>query len=116
MLLFVLTLFTSSSDREVQNILAFSLSTAEQSLNETQPHVVTKLVEGRRKRLKLLEFTLSGRMRDIDQRSAETCVVNSTHLEAFHKKAVDNCKTAEGMTKAATDKVFSVLKDTPPVH
>ena len=50
-------------------MLIFSIGTAEQSLNESQPHVVVKLVEGRKKRLKLLESTLAGRMKDIDQRS-----------------------------------------------
>lgn len=96
--------------REVQNVLIFSIGTAEQSLNETQPHVVVKLVEGRKKRLKLLENTLIGRMKDIDQRSAETCAVNTAHLEGFQKKAVDNSKVAETMTKAAATKLLDILK------
>ena len=75
-------------NKEIQNALSFSLSTAEQSLQESQPHVVTKLVEGRNKRLKILEKSLHERKRDLDQRSAETCAVSSAHLDGFQVKAV----------------------------
>ncbi len=88
----------------------FSINTAEQSLNEAQPHVVAKLVEGRKKRLKLLEHSIGGRMREIDQRSKETCAVNSAHLEGFQKKASDNSKVAELMTKAAVAKLTDMLR------
>ena len=88
----------------------FSLNTAEQSLAEAQPHTVAKLVEGRNKRIKLIEHSYKGKMKDIEQRSAETCAVNSNHLENFQKKAIDNEKNAEAMTKNATDSLLAALK------
>ncbi len=48
-------------------------------------------------------------MKDIEQRSVETCAVNSSHLEQFQKKALDNEKNAEGMTKAATAELVKLL-------
>eukprot|EP01034_Spumella_vulgaris_P022863 gene22863-29040_t len=96
--------------KEVQSILIFSINTAEQSLSESQPHVVAKLVEGRKKRLKLLEHTIGGRMREIDQRSSETCAVNSAHLEGFQKKAQENSRVAELMTRAAAAKLADMLR------
>lgn len=75
-----------------------------------QPQVVTKLVEGRKKRVKMLNQALDLRKKDIDQRSAETCAINSTQLETFQKKAITNCKNAEVMTKSATDKLKELLK------
>ncbi len=68
-----------------------------------------KLVEGRAKRIKFLESGLKGKMKDIEQRSAETCAVNTSHLEQFQKKALDNEKNAEGMTKLATDELVRLL-------
>jgi hypothetical protein len=101
--------------REVQSILTFSLSTAEQSLNEVLPHVVVKLVQGREKRLKLLEQTTNGRRRDLDQRSADTCAVNSAHLDGFQKKAATNNAAAQEMTHAATRRLLSILQiEGPP--
>ena len=99
----------------MQNILAFSLSTAEQSLNELQPHAVMKLVQGREKRLKLLEQSNHGRMKDLDQRSADTCAVNSAHLDGFQKKAVANNAIAKEMTHEATKKLLNFLKDDTPL-
>lgn len=96
--------------REIQNVLTFSINTAEQSLAESQPHTVAKLVEGRNKRIKLIEHSYKGKMKDIEQRSAETCAVNTSHLEQFQKKAIDNEKNAEAMSKNATESLLSVLK------
>lgn len=96
--------------REVQNILCFSLNTAEQSLTDTQPHVVVKLIEGRNRRLKSLDFLLSNKMKDIEQRSIETCAVNTTHLEAFSKKALDNSLLADEMTQISFDRLNQILK------
>jgi hypothetical protein len=94
----------------VQNILNFSLSTAEQSLTEVLPHVVVKLVQGREKRLKLLEHTTGLRKKDLDQRSADTCAVNSAHLDGFQKKAVANNAAAKEMTRVATAQLLNLLK------
>lgn len=96
--------------REVQGILTFALSTAEQSLNDVQPHVVVKLVQGREKRLKLLEQATQGRRRDLDQRSADTCAVNSAHLDGFQKKAATNNVAAKEMTHAATKRLLGLLQ------
>ena len=81
--------------QEIQNVLSFSLKTAEQSLAETAPHVVQKLHEGRDKRLKLLEKSQAERRRDLDQRSSQTCMVNSEHLQGFNKKAKVRKEAAE---------------------
>lgn len=72
--------------------------------------MVAKLAEGRRKRLKLLEHTMAGRMRDVDQRSSETCAVSSAHLEGFQRKAQENARVAEEMTRAATRKLADMLQ------
>jgi hypothetical protein len=116
-MLSLLGCITSFRDnREVQGILTFSLSTAEQSLNDVLPHVVVKLAQGREKRLKLLEQTTNGRRRDLDQRSADTCAVNSAHLDGFQKKAATNNAMAKEMTHAAVKKLMSILQpEAPPV-
>jgi GTPase Era involved in 16S rRNA processing len=85
--------------KELCNILSFSLNTSEQALKETQPHVVDKLVEGRTKRILALEKINKERKKDIDQRSAETCAVSSTHLESFSVKAQTKYDAAEEVTK-----------------
>jgi hypothetical protein len=72
--------------------------------------VVSKLEEGRTKRIKLIDQTYKGKLKDIEQRSLETCSVNSTHLEAFQTKAMDNQANAENMTKNATNELLTVLK------
>ncbi len=83
--------------KEIVNIITCSLNTAEQSLSETQQSMVAKLIEGRTKRIKLIEKQTQERSKDIDQRSMETCVVSSQHLEGFQKKASDK------LVKAAED-------------
>jgi hypothetical protein len=95
----------------VQNVLTFALKTAEQSLGENQPQVVTKLVEGRTKRIKLIEQTYKGKLKDIEQRSLETCAVSTSHLEVFQTKAIENQQNAENMTKNATDELLKLLKN-----
>lgn len=117
LIIYLLDLITSplilsrSSHREIQSILTFSLSTAEQSLNEVQPHVVVKLVQGREKRLKLLDSSTNSRRKDLDQRSADTCAVNSAHLDGFQKKAAANNNIAKEMTHAATKKLLALLRE-----
>jgi hypothetical protein len=71
--------------------------------------VVVKLVEGRQKRLKLLQQASDGRLKDIDQRSAEVCAGNSSHLLTFQKKAEDNSKLAEQMSKDVASKLLSIF-------
>lgn len=82
-------------------MLYFSLDTAEKSLSETLPHVVTKLVEGRGKRLEALENMAMERRKDIEHRSAETCATSSSHLEAFQAKAERKLKEAEAESQQA---------------
>ena len=96
--------------REVQGVLQFCVKTAEQSLSEVQPHVVVKLVEGRQKRLKLIQQSVKGRMKDIDQRSTELCAGNSAHLQGFQKKAEENNKIAAQMTKDVMEKLLQMFK------
>ena len=73
--------------KDLNNVLSFSLQTAEEVLQESQPHVVTKLLESRTKRVKSLEKAATERRKEVDQRSAETCAVNTQHLEGFQVKA-----------------------------
>jgi len=89
-------------NRDVQNILTFALKTCEQTLNEVQPHVVTKLMEGRNKRLKALEQSHKQQKKDLDQRSMDTCMVSASHLEGFVLKA-------EKKHKESTEKAVSAL-------
>ena len=77
------------------NILTFSLGTAEQSLSELSPHVVTKLQEGRNKRLQRLEQSATASKKAIEQRSAETCAVSTAHLEEFQVKAGKKVEQAQ---------------------
>merc|ERR1712196_677450 len=81
--------------KEIHSILTFSLTTAEQSLNESQPHVVQKLQEGRGKRLKVLERAHKERRKDLDQRSSQTITITSEHLEGFSAKAEKRKTEAE---------------------
>ena len=73
------------------------------------PHVVVKLSQGRTKRMKLLEHELRGRLKDVEQRSADTCAVSSQHLEAFQTKAERNSLLAMEMTHAAVEKMKRLL-------
>jgi hypothetical protein len=93
--------------RDVQNVLGFCLETAEKALHEVQPQVVMRLHESRIKRTALLEREVIVRRKDLDQRSAETCAVSSTHLEAFQtKSAVKHKKAAE-----ETEAMFAVIQN-----
>ena len=103
-------LYRTVLHREIQSILTFSLSTAEQSLNDVLPHVVVKLAQGREKRLKLLDYTTNGRRKDLDQRSVDTCAVNSAHLDGFQKKAAVNNAAAKEMTQVAVKKLQNILQ------
>ena len=96
--------------KELCNILSFSLSTSEQALKETQPQVVEKLVEGRTKRILSLEKLNKERKKDIDQRSAETCAVSSSHLESFTVKAQSKYDMAEELTKHQLNELESIFK------
>lgn len=90
-------------------MIGFCLETAEKALNETQPQVVEKLHDSRRKRTTLLEREVLGRRKDLDQRSAETCAVSSTHLEAFQEKSVIKHKKAAEETETLFNEVQNIL-------
>lgn len=95
--------------RDVQNVLAFCLETAEKSLNEVQPEVVARLHESRIRRTKLLEKEVMERRKDLDQRSAETCAVSSTHLEAFEEKSKIKHKRMAEETQAVLAEIQHIL-------
>ena len=59
----------------------------------------------------MLEQNNQLRKRDLDQRSADTCAVNSAHLDGFQKKAEANNIVAKEMTHAATKKLLGILKN-----
>lgn len=80
--------------RDAISILTFSLNAAEQSLAETVPQMVTKLQETRTKRLLKLEKDAAEAKKQIEQRSAETCIMNTAHLGEFQAKAKAKLDTA----------------------
>jgi len=91
-------------------VLTFALKTAEQSLADIQPQLVTKLTEGRAKRIKGIETSYKGKLKDVEQRSSETNIGNSMQLEQFQQKAMANTKNTEDMTKQAIEKLFALLQ------
>ena len=97
-------------NKEVHNIMSFSLNTCEQTLNEIQPHVVTKLVEGRNKRLKLLEASHKQQKKDLDQRSMQSVTVSATHLEGFLVKAEKKHKESSEEAAKALQKLKEIFK------
>ena len=68
-------------------MFSFCLETAEQMLQDINPSLIIKVKESRYKRLQLLEREIKERRKDIEQRSLETCTVNTAHLETFQLKA-----------------------------
>mmetsp|Transcript_23275 Transcript_23275/g.39445 ORF Transcript_23275/g.39445 Transcript_23275/m.39445 type:complete len:631 (-) Transcript_23275:128-2020(-) len=95
--------------RDIQCVIGFCLETAEKALNETQPQVVERLHDSRRKRTTLLEREVMVRRKDLDQRSAETCAVSSTHLEAFQEKSVIKHKKAAEETETLFNEIQNIL-------
>ena len=85
------------------------METAEKSLNEVQPEVVARLHESRIRRTKLLEKEVMERRKDLDQRSAETCAVSSTHLEAFEEKSKIKHKRMAEETQAVLAEIQHIL-------
>ena len=76
------------------------METAEQTLGDTHPHVVSKLTESRSKRVAALEREALERKKDLEQRSSETCAVSTSHLETFQTKAEIKCKKAAEESQA----------------
>lgn len=99
--------------RDVLNVLTFSLNTAEQSLVELQPHVVAKLIEGRNRRVQTLEQTFKAKMKDVEQRSSETCAVNSQHLEQFQKKAQQKLTEVESQVQTCAQQLLDMFQPSP---
>jgi hypothetical protein len=94
---------------EIQDILTFSITTAEQSLYESNPQMVQKLQEGRQKRIKQCERNYQGRLKDLEQRSVATCLVSSTALEGFKEKAAKKLVEAEADIKKAVAVMTGLL-------
>jgi hypothetical protein len=90
-------------------LLIFSVNTAEHSLNDVLPHVVIKLAESREKRMKHVETLFKSKLKDVEQRSMETCSVSSSQLEMFFQKALENEKHALEMARIAQEKVKAAL-------
>ena len=75
-----------SINSEIKNVFGFCLETAEQMLQDINPSLIVKIRESRYKRLQLLDRDIKERRKDIEQRSLETCTVNTSHLESFQLK------------------------------
>ncbi len=58
----------------------------------------------------MLEQSYKGKLKDVEQRSAETCAVNSQHLEQFQKKAAENEKNAQNITKSTAEELIRLLQ------
>mgnify|MGYP003385002287 CR=1 FL=1 len=71
--------------------------------------MVTKLHESRLKRTSLLDRDILARRKDLDQRSAETCAVSSSHLEAFQEKSAMKHKKACEETEALFTEIQHIL-------
>lgn len=93
----------------MQSVLAFCLETSLKSLAEEQPKVAGRLHESRLKRSAVLEREVTARRRDLDQRSAETCAVSSSHLEAFQVKSALKHKKAAEETEALFAEIQNIL-------
>ena len=100
----------TTTSREIQSVLTFSLKAAEQSLAESQASVVEKLRDSRKKRIKRIDEMYKVKLKELDMRSTEMCNDNSALLQQFVSKAKKNCKLAMEMTVEATKEVSEVLK------
>ena len=58
-------------------------------------------MEGRNKRLAVLDKLAAERRRDLDQRSAETCATSSSQLDVFHSKADARVRETEEASREA---------------
>lgn len=76
--------------------------------------MVVKLVESRERRMKQVELLYRSKMKDVEQRSLETCAVSSSQLEVFYNKAVENEKHAQEMAKEAQAKLAAALSSVAP--
>jgi predicted nucleotide-binding protein len=79
-------------------------------LAESLPQVVTKLQEGRSKRLKKLDQQAIDSKKQIEQRSQETCIMNSTHLEEFQVKAKVKLETSHQDWAASMSAIKALVK------
>lgn len=100
----------STSFREVNNVVTFSLKTAEQSLLEDHPDLHSKLVSGRVKRLKVLQDALVLKQKETDLRSLELCAENTCHLEDFQDKAKERLSVVTAEFCEAVEFMRSHLK------
>ena len=103
-------LFVIIYGSEIQDILTFCITTAEQSLLETSPQMAGKLQEGRIKRVKMCEKAYQVRRKDLEQRSVETCVVSSSALAGFQEKAAKKLSEAEAEMKKAMNVFCDMLQ------
>ena len=92
--------------KEIQNVLSFCLNTLEQTLLELQPQVVSRMAEGRSKRMNFLTRQHKSTLKDIEQRSAETCAMSTSALESFQIKA----DTKRDAAIVAWDQTLSSIK------
>lgn len=60
--------------------------------------------------MKQVELLYRSKLKDVEQRSAETCAVSSNQLDVFYTKAVENEKQAVQMAQTAQSKVKEALQ------
>ena len=103
------TFFPLASLRDVVNVVTFSLKAAEQTLLEDHPDTHAKLVNGRLKRLKLLQDTIAAKQKETNQRALDLCAENATHLEDIQKVAADRVSSLSAQFNDAVDLVRGQL-------
>lgn len=101
---------THTHCREVNNVVSFSLKTAEQSLLEDHPDLHSKLVSGRLKRLKVLQDAIALKQKETDLRSLEVVVENTSHLDDFQGKAIERVSIVTAEFCEAVEVMRSHLK------
>lgn len=94
----------------MQSVLSFSLDSAQQYLNEANPQLLVKLNDSKHKRLVTLEREWATRKKDLEQRSVETCLVSTSHLENFALKSTVKRKKIEEEAAEAIKELVRALE------
>jgi hypothetical protein len=93
--------------KEVHQIISFSCQAAENVLAETNAAIVTKLQEGRQRRMATVEKVVAASRRELDQRSRETVATGAHQLASFHAKAGKRVEKSRRKRSDLWDRILS---------
>ena len=93
--------------KEVHQIISFSCQAAENVLAETNAAIVTKLQEGRQRRMATVEKVVAASRRELDQRSRETVATGAQQLASFHAKASKRVEKSRRKRSDLWDRILS---------